>query len=160
MIFLYPIYNAVLIFGGKNSLFYHEPNINETYKKRILESLLLMPWFEIMTNELRIIMSENFSLKKAEIDEVIFCFHSWLTLPDSQLPFPSLLEGETHKYWNNIRNYHSGWGWLAKLSLIFCNTSPSESNVEREFSLGRLLTGDRRHRLSSEHMDIELILND
>jgi hypothetical protein len=41
---------------------------------------------------------------------------------------------------------------------MFSNTAPSEADVERDFSKGRLRTGDKRFKLSLASMDAELLI--
>jgi hypothetical protein len=137
---------------------YHEVQVNENYKKRTLEILLLMPWIKIMKDGFEKIMKQNFCLSDRETAISSSYLLTWITTPESELPNADLLICGSHQYWKFLENSQSPWKWLAKLALIFSNTVPSETSVERDFSKGRFKTGDRRFKINFETAFAELLL--
>jgi hypothetical protein len=95
-----------LIFGGeKDVIFFHSMKETESYKKRILESVLLLPLTEILETGIKYILKENFLLNSDEILVVISCFKSWLLSEENKLPFSANLADGTVEYWKHLENY-------------------------------------------------------
>jgi hypothetical protein len=147
-----------ILCGLKGSLFSHTVNEEENIKKRVLESLLLLPLHEIAKKGIDEMLREVLNLNADEVCRGNECFNEWMSANESELPFFSDLSVGATYYWNHLINVNSGWKHLAKLALLFGNTLPSESGVERDFSRGRHRAGDRRFSSSLESMDAELIL--
>jgi hypothetical protein len=146
-----------LIYGGFGA-YYHKPNETESYKARILDSLLLYSWEETMEKQLIKILTEVFSASKMEIQETVGCFYKWLGSEEITLPYSSYLKNGTYQYWKKVENDSNGWELLAKVSILFCNTASSESDVEREISKDQFRLVDRKWMMSSEYIDMDSMI--
>jgi hypothetical protein len=143
--------------AAKGTVSYHRVKEGDNPKKRILETLLLLPLDEILPVAFENLMRKVFMLNEMELRKTSECYRRWLSLEEEDLPsHKDLTKG--HEYWNCLHDEISGWNYLSKMALLFSNTLPSESDVERDFSRGKYLTGERRFRNSRESMDAELIL--
>jgi hypothetical protein len=158
--FLQNSYFAQLIetvLGGRNLIYWHQVCEGEDKKKRILEALLLLPIHEILPNAFEYLAKEMFMLDEIELRKACECYKKWITSEETELPFYTEFT-EACDYWEKLENDNTGWQYISKLALIFLNTLPSESSVERDFSRGKYGIGDRRFNCSRESMDAELIL--
>jgi hypothetical protein len=146
-----------IVFAGEETIFFHEIVEGDNFKKRILETVLMMEWEKLITKGFEKILDEVFCLSQEEIEVGKIYLQKWLNAEESELPSYSALP-QGCKYWVSFENEHSGWRYLSMVSKLFSNTSLSESSVERDFSKGRLRTGDRRFNLDWESMDAELLI--
>jgi hypothetical protein len=146
-----------IVFAGKGLLFHYEINEKDDVKKRILETLLLLPIKEILPKAFEKMLTEVFSLNEIEKKKAIDCYLQWLSVDEVELPHYQAL-GTGYEYWKLLENDNNGWKFLSKAALLFANTLPSESSVERDFSKGKYRTGERRFNSSLESMDAELLL--
>jgi hypothetical protein len=140
------------------SKFYYEITEEDDCKAKVLEMLLLIPWKDVATESLRLVLSQHFGLDSFEVAKAINHFHFWLTSPSKSLPHSSPLISGTREYWQLLKGDNTGWQWLADVALLFSATLSSEASVERSFSKGKYLTGDRRYSSSIDLMDAELML--
>jgi hypothetical protein len=147
-----------LIFKGKGTKFYHKMENCDSFKKKILEMLLLFPWKDFLKEAVVSLLKEMFCLSDDEISKAKGCLEKWLSDNDEGVLFKDNLTEGTLQYWKLLENDSSGWKWLSRISLMFCSTMASESSVERDFSKARNLIGDHRFNNSNELIEAELIL--
>jgi hypothetical protein len=147
-----------LTLGGKGTLAYREIKKEESYKKRMLEVVLLIPWLKIVKEGFEKILKEVFRLGVVEIAKALECLKLWLSCNDSEIPHSSSLLSGCYQYWQWLEHDTSGWQWLSKVALLFCNTLPSESSVERDLSKVKLMVGSLRYRSSNKSLDAEIRL--
>jgi hypothetical protein len=133
-----------LVFDGNGYVCCYPINSEESFKKRVLEMLIMLPLKEYVNESLQKVLKDMFCLPQLEIEKVTACFEIWLTSHPSKLPLKENLTEGTREYWGRLYNDGLGWGWLAKIAMMFSSTMSSEASVERDFSKGAWKTGDRR----------------
>jgi hypothetical protein len=93
-----------------------------------------MPLIKMAKSGVQEILEEVFCLSPVDVREGSICFNMWLAADEIQLPFSSSLSFSSNYYWNHLIFEKNGWKFLARIALLFGNTLPSESSVERDFS--------------------------